>query len=55
MNNFIRSYEIILHHLQELQINATLFKQIRQPKLSNIELVAIFLHTLYYNFCFIKS
>ena len=41
MNNFIRSYEIILHHLQELQINATLFKQIRQPKLSNIELVAM--------------
>jgi len=41
MNNFIRSYEIILQHLQELQINATLFKQIRQPKLSNIELVAM--------------
>ena len=41
MNNFIRSYEIILHHLQELQINASLFKQIRQPKLSNIELIAI--------------
>jgi hypothetical protein len=41
MNNFIRSYEIILHHLQELQLNATLFKQIRQPKLSNIELIAM--------------
>lgn len=41
MNNFIRSYKIILHHLEELQINATLFKQIRPPKLSNIELVAM--------------
>ena len=41
MNNFIQSYEIILHQLKELQINARLFKQIRQPKLSNIELVAM--------------
>jgi hypothetical protein len=41
MNNFIRSYEIILHHLQELQIDAAIFKQIRKPKLSNIELVAM--------------
>ncbi len=41
MNNFIQSYEIILHQLKELQINAILFKQIRQPKLSNIELVAM--------------
>jgi hypothetical protein len=41
MNNFIRNYEIILDQLQELQIDATLFKQIRQPKLSNIEIVAM--------------
>ena len=41
MNNFIRSYKIILHQLKELQINATLFKQISLPKLSNIELVAM--------------
>jgi hypothetical protein len=41
MNNFIRSYEIILHNLQELQIDAAIFKQIRKPKLSNIELVAM--------------
>lgn len=41
MNNFIRSYNIILHQLKELKINATLFKQIRLPKLSNIELVAM--------------
>ena len=41
MNNFIRSYNIILHQFKELQINATLFKQIRLPKLSNIELVAM--------------
>jgi len=41
MNNFIRNYEIILDQLQELQIDTTLFKQIRQPKLSNIEIVAM--------------
>jgi hypothetical protein len=41
MNNFIRNYEIILDQLQELQIDTTVFKQIRQPKLSNIEVVAM--------------
>jgi hypothetical protein len=41
MNSFIRNYEIILDQLQELQIDTTLFKQIRQPKLSNIEIVAM--------------
>ena len=28
MNNFVRSYKIILHHLQELQIDTILFKQV---------------------------
>jgi len=37
----MQSYEIILYHLQELQINSTPFKQIRQPKLSNIEIVTM--------------
>ena len=41
MNNFIRSYEIILNHLQGLKINSTPFKQVRQPKLDNIELIAM--------------
>jgi hypothetical protein len=37
MNNFIQNYKIILHHLKELELNTTIFKQIRKPKLSNIE------------------
>jgi len=41
MNNFIQSYELILHHLKELQINTNPFKQIREPRLSNIELIAM--------------
>lgn len=41
MNNFIQSYELILYHLKELQINTNPFKQIRQPRLSNIELIAV--------------
>lgn len=41
MSNFIQNYEIILKHLQELDISFNCFKQIRQPKLSNIELVCI--------------
>lgn len=40
-NNFIQNYEIILKHLQELDISFNCFKQIRQPKLSNLELVCI--------------
>jgi len=41
MNNFIQNYKIILHHLNELEINPTVFKQIRKPKLSNLELIAM--------------
>jgi hypothetical protein len=41
MNNFIQNYKIILHHLKELDLNTTIFKQIRKPKLSNIELIAM--------------
>lgn len=41
MNNFIQNYEIILKHLQKLDISFDCFKQIRQPKLSNLELVCI--------------
>ena len=41
MNNFIQNYEIILKNLQELPIDSQCFVQIRKPKLSNIELIAM--------------
>ncbi|MCP4080800.1 MAG: IS982 family transposase [Planctomycetaceae bacterium] len=47
MNNFIQNYEIILKNLQRLQINSFCFKQIRKPKLSNIELIAMNLTSEY--------
>ncbi|RLD55540.1 MAG: IS982 family transposase [Bacteroidetes bacterium] len=41
MNNFIQNYEIILKNLQSLNIDLLIFKQIRKPRLSNIELIAM--------------
>lgn len=41
MNNFIQSYEIILSHLKELEVNPNIFNQIREPRLSNTELIAL--------------
>ena len=41
MNNFIQNYEIILKNLQKIQLNTPCFKQIRKPKLNNIELIAM--------------
>jgi len=41
MNNFIQNYKIILQHLNDLNINATVFTQIRQPKLNNLEVIAM--------------
>ena len=41
MNNFIQSYELILEKLNDLSINFDNFLQIRIPKLSNIELIAL--------------
>jgi hypothetical protein len=41
MNNFIQNYKIILEHLQGLDINQAVFLQIRTPKLSNLELIAM--------------
>lgn len=41
MNNFIQNYEIILKNLQELPVDSQCFVQIRKPKLSNIELIAM--------------
>jgi len=41
MNNFIQNYEIILKNLSQLDIKCIVFKQIRKPKLSNLELIAM--------------
>lgn len=41
MNNFIQNYEIILEQLNKLNVSFTCFNQIRQPKLSNLELVCL--------------
>lgn len=41
MNNFTQSYELILEKLHEFPINFANFLQIRTPKLSNIELIAL--------------
>ena len=41
MNNFIQNYEIILKHLQSLNISLDSFQQIRKPKLGNLELIAM--------------
>ena len=41
MNNLIQNYELILKTLQENCSNITSFKQIRTPKLSNLELAAL--------------
>lgn len=41
MNNFIQSYELILSKLNEFEIDFSEFLQIRLPKLSNLELIAL--------------
>ena len=41
MNNFIENYEIILNNLKNTCSDIENIAQIRQPKLSNIEIVAI--------------
>lgn len=41
MNNFIQNYKLILNNIQKLDINFDDFKQIRKPKLSNIQLIAL--------------
>ena len=41
MNNLTQSYELILRTLQENCSHITSFKQIRKPKLSNLELAAL--------------
>ena len=41
MSNYIQNYEIILKHLQSLNISLDSFQQIRKPKLENLELIAM--------------
>ena len=41
MSNYIQNYEIILKHLQSLNISHDSFQQIRKPKLENLELIAM--------------
>jgi hypothetical protein len=41
MSNFIQNYEIILNHLQSLNISLDSFRQIRKPKLVNMELIVM--------------
>lgn len=41
MNNFIASYKLIHHELQKLKIDFSDIHQIRKPKLSNLELIAM--------------
>ena len=47
MNNFIQNYEIILNNLKGLDVNSSVFHQIRKPKLSNIEIIAMSLTAEY--------
>lgn len=47
MSNFIQNYNIILNHLEKLDINFTDFVQIRKPKLSNIGVLSMCLTAEY--------
>jgi hypothetical protein len=47
MSNFIQNYEIILKHLQSMNISLDSFQQIRKPKLGNLELIAMNLTSEY--------
>ncbi|OAV67333.1 hypothetical protein Barb4_02507 [Bacteroidales bacterium Barb4] len=50
MNNLIQNYELILKELTNLCLDITGFKQIRQPKLSDLELAALNLIAKYMSF-----
>ncbi len=47
MNNFIQNYEIILNNIKKFEPSFDEFIQIRKPKLSNIELIAMNLTSEY--------
>ncbi|KAA6326018.1 hypothetical protein EZS27_024829 [termite gut metagenome] len=50
MNNLIQNYELILRELTKICSHITSFKQIRQPKLSDLELVALNLTAEYMSY-----
>lgn len=41
MNNVIQNYEIILDSLSKIGAKSEFFNQIRKPKLSNLEIIAM--------------
>lgn len=47
MNNFIQNYEIILNCLNDLDVKAETFVQIRKPKLGNLEIISMNLTSEY--------
>lgn len=51
MSNFIQNYEIILKHLQSLNIILDKLQQIRKPKLGNLELIAMNITAEYMGIC----
>ena len=50
MNNLIQNYKIILKELTKTRSHIESFSQIRQPKLSNLELAALNLMTEYMSY-----
>jgi len=50
MNNLVQSYKIILHKLTETCSHIESFSQVRQPKLSNLEIVALNLTAEYISY-----
>ncbi|KAA6325285.1 hypothetical protein EZS27_025487 [termite gut metagenome] len=50
MNNLIQNYELILKELTHICSSITSFKQIRKPKLSDLELVALNLTAEYMSY-----
>jgi hypothetical protein len=50
MNNLLQNYEIILKVMQENCSNIASFKQVKTPKLSNLELVALDLTAEYMSY-----
>ena len=50
MNNLVQNYKIILEKLTKNCSNIEYFSQIRKPKLSNLELVAINLTAEYISY-----
>jgi hypothetical protein len=50
MNNLVQNYEIIFKKLTNICSKITIFKQIREPKLSDLEFVALNLTAEYMSY-----